>query len=961
MNFFDRISHIDKILESEPSEVIFNEDILPLLQEESSKRYFYERLSDPNWINILRTSGMFLNPPEAIEDSINKTIAYPPWPQSNYLVRVAKIAPDEVCSLAITISKATNNILIHQDLAEAASYFPSELMALWVEVEINWVNNQKTLGFLLPEKLGEVLGKLINGKQEETALKLAESLFAIYKLEDRLGKGGDETALPREPKSRLDLWQYEKLMKMYFPGLIQIAGENALCIMYELVDSTLSSRVIEGNPDDRSWMWRPAIEDHSQNSPLGLIDIIISSFRDALELLCRNNKSLIHKQVTDLENKPFYIYHRIALHIVRVFSNEVPDMATERLTSRDMFDQLAYRHEYSLLAKDYFGKMSKKDQELIFGWIRQGIEEQKVKISFENMVNRAPTQEEVSDYIDTWRRDKLALFSNSLTPEWERIYQELVAKYGQASHPDFVSYTTSMWMGPTTPKRAEELRPMTIEEIIDFISSWEPEKKFQSPSHEGLGRELASLIASDPERFVLKAHLFQGLDSTYIYSFFSGLRDAINHKRIFTWEPTLELCKWALGQPQDIPGWSWARKTIADLLSKGLDKGDSEIPFTLREIVWEVLSTLIVDPDPTPESEDKYGGTNMDPATLSINTVRGEAMHAMIRYALWIRRYLETLADKETRISRGFKEMPEVEEALDYHLDIEQEPSLAIRSVYGQWFPWLALVDEKWSRISATKIFSDEGQQDGRYFNAAWDTYVVYCEPYNSVFETLKDEYRKAIERIGLPSTVKKPLKEPEACLAEHLITFYWRKIVNINEPDQLIERFYQKASDVLAAHTLEFVGSCLQNTEGDVPQPILERFMEFWIWRLGEIKKNPSSHGKELAAFSRWFISSKFDDAWSLGQLIAVLRLGKIESEHIVVERLADLTTKMLAESIKCLSLIIDKSELAGIYMWGEKAKLILSAALNSSDSKVCEEAINIINNLGIRGYLGFRELLKK
>jgi hypothetical protein len=957
VNFFDRLTLIDRMIDNGPALKNITENIIPLLQEEASIRYFFEQIGHV-WIPSLKESGMFSNPPEPFQDEDGRITNFY-WPQSSYLAKMAKIAPLQVLELAIPISKESNNMLIHQDLAEAATYYPSELAALWVDFENKWIDSQKTLSLLLPEKYGEVLGTLIKGKQTEAALKLTRSLFAVYRLEDRLGKEGN--ALPREPKSRLDLWQFEKMMKMYFPGLIQVAGDKALSIMYELLESVLSRRVEKDDPDDRSWMWRPAVEDHSQNSPLGLADIIISSFRDTLELLCRSDSTLIPKLIKELEDKLPYIYHRIALHLVSVFSNEVPEMTIERLTNREIFDQPAYRHEYALLAKNNFGKLCTEDKELIFDWIRQGLKEQEVTRFFKKVFDRVPTQEEIIGYIDTWRRDKLALFSNSLTLEWEQIYQRLVDKYGQANHPDFVSFTTS-WMGPTSPKRAEELRSMDTEEIIDFISSWQPdEKKFQSPSPEGLGRQLASLIASDPERFVKKAFLFRGLDPTYIYSFFSGLRDAINQEATFSWEPVLELCKWTMDQPQSISNqsWSWTRKSIADLLSKGLDKGKSEIPISLREAVWEVLSALTRDPDPIPESEDKYGGTNMDPSTLSINTVRGEAMHALIRYALWIRRYLETFSDKDIRVSLGFKEMPEVEEVLNYHLDIEQERSLAVHSIYGQWFPWLALLDENWARNSITKIFP-EGKRYRNILIAAWDTYVVYCAPYGNVFETLRDEYRKAIERIGSPSAVKKSLKEPESCLAEHLITFYWRKLIKIYEAEGLIERFYQKASDELAAHTLEFAGICLQNTEGDVPEPILKCFMELWVWRIENIKKNSSAHSKELAAFSRWFISSKLDDEWSLGQLIEVLRIGKIESEHLVVERLNDLSTNMLANSVKCLSLIIDKSELFSISLWKDKARIILQKALESGDSKVSEDAINIINNLGVRGFLEFRDLLK-
>ena len=97
--------------------------------------------------------------------------------------------------------------------------------------------------------------------------------------------------------------------------------------------------------------------------------------------------------------------------------------------------------------------------------------------------------------------------------------------------------------------------------------------------------------------------------------------------------------------------------------------------------LWDVLSSLADDPEPTPKHEQRYGGSNMDPATLSINTTRGNAMHAVVRYALWVRRHIELTSYRKEHIKQGFEEMPEVREILDYHLKPSHDPALAIRDL----------------------------------------------------------------------------------------------------------------------------------------------------------------------------------------------------------------------------------------------------------------------------------------
>jgi hypothetical protein len=131
-----------------------------------------------------------------------------------------------------------------------------------------------------------------------------------------------------------------------------------------------------------------------------------------------------------------------------------------------------------------------------------------------------------------------------------------------------------------------------------------------------------------------------------------------------------------------------------------MQKDVNPIPFDLRDQVWNVIRVLADDPEPTVQFESDYRGSNMDLATISINTVRGQALQTVIRYALWVRENLERLPNGKELLARGFGEMSEVRELLEAHLDARMEPSLSIRAIYGQWFPWISLLDENWARAN---------------------------------------------------------------------------------------------------------------------------------------------------------------------------------------------------------------------------------------------------------------------
>src|SRR5215208_100194 len=169
----------------------------------------------------------------------------------------------------------------------------------------------------------------------------------------------------------------------------------------------------------------------------------------------------------------------------------------------------------------------------------------------------------------------------------------------------------------------------------------------------------------------------------------------------------------------------------------------NRLPFDLRSAAWQVIRRLTEDPNPSAEHEARYGGDNMDPLTLSINTNRGTAIHAVVEYALWCRRELESLSED---VSRGFELLPEAAEVLDRHLRPDMEASLAVRAVYGRWLPWLLLLDESWTIERLPLLFPH--QQNEALADAVWDTYVAWCPPYDSVYRALEDQYQAAIDRV---------------------------------------------------------------------------------------------------------------------------------------------------------------------------------------------------------------------
>ncbi|MDH5572920.1 MAG: hypothetical protein OEY89_14235, partial [Gammaproteobacteria bacterium] len=392
------------------------------------------------------------------------------------------------------------------------------------------------------------------------------------------------------------------------------------------------------------------------------------------------------------------------------------------------------------------------------------------------------------------------------------------------------------------------------------------------------------------------------------------------------------------------PGWSWCRQSIASLLDAGLKKGEYQIPIALQEKVWGLIHILTQDSDPTPAHEDEYGGSNMGPTTMSINTVRGEAMHALVGYGLWVAR---NTTDKNISLD----DIPEMRQVLDDHLDPEIDPSLAIRSVYGQFYPWLNLLDTNWANEAKYRIFSDDDLGLG---DAAWDAYVTFCQPYDDTFKVIPDIYTKYAERLsGIEESYDRDRTIEN--FAAHLITFYWRSKLELD--DEIFQTFYKNAPLKLRKHAIAFVGRSLGNTPGGLEENIEKRLKELYEWRQTEAKN--SNEYEELEGFCWWIDADVIDREWALNKFYELLQVqDKLDSLDFAARKLGNYFDVDPEKVLECLSMMLEKLKTPGMFFtWDDDAQKILRKALSNDDVK--EQAIALVHKFGSKGHLKYRELL--
>src|SRR2546425_10233466 len=200
-------------------------------------RYFFDKLTSVAWLEPLKNEGFFKDTVEQDRDDEKGTISFPPWPQSNYLARMAASVPQLVLDIVLQID--TKNVRIHSDLVDAALAMPAEMAAKLVPKAIEWTESPYLS--LLPEKLGALIGHLARGGQAESALKLARALLALLPDPDAKQKTGEEGKyrLSPEPRARIEHWNYQEILQKNIPDLVIAAREDALSLLCDLLDTAV--------------------------------------------------------------------------------------------------------------------------------------------------------------------------------------------------------------------------------------------------------------------------------------------------------------------------------------------------------------------------------------------------------------------------------------------------------------------------------------------------------------------------------------------------------------------------------------------------------------------------------------------------------------------------------------------------------------------------------------------------
>lgn len=914
---------------------MISDDRVKRILEQIRKRpanyeYFFSQLSGAEWLQPLRNAGLFSTPPDVLREK--GAISFPSWAASRFLERVAKESPTEVLDI-ILATPTTDNVRVHEDFVKAALGMPADLAAHIAKRQADWVGKQQYLYFLLPEYLAELVTHLASGGQERVAFELAAALLRLT-TED---KSGDSSAL-------FTARELKRVVEAMIPALGQRDAKRTLRMLGDLLEQAC------GKDDQKySYLWRPAIEDHDQNHRDHEIrDVVLVAIRDSSLEMAKVSPEAASATLDELSRRDGLLFRRLALHLLAMHLDSLKKQAFQALLDPAHFGEVGVLHEYANLVRTVVPRLNKGELEQFAGLLEKG-----------------PAEVEGADDSEArhWQARVIAMLGDDAPEDFRERFPEAAEAARRMEHPDLAVYSGT-WVGPTTPKSTEELNQLSPAEIASYLKEWRSSGEWNAPTPEGLGRALVGAVSARPDLFSGALNLFTPCNQTYARAIAQGFREAAEKGEKFQWSDVLRYCEWIVSNPpapegkaeianrvDGDPHWGWAKKAVADLLQQAFQR--DRLTFELRGAAWAALKPITDDPDPLPERNAEGG---MDWASLSINTTRGEAMHAVIAYALWVHRRLKKQGDE----ALSFDSMPEVRDVLEAHLDLSRDSSPAIRVVYGQYFPWLLLIDREWAKKRVATIFPRDNQAT-TLREAAWDAYIVFCKPYNDVLPVLEDEYRYEIERLPRAANETHGVGDPIERLGAHLAVFLGRGLIE-GDTDSLAMQFFAKAGDEATGETLTFIGRSLSARDAQDAPKVIARYQGLWGNLVGQFRQHPTQHKKALRAFGWWFASLAFDFAWASAQLQEVMRLiDDVEADYAIVEALEK---KVLEHPLMVVRLLrgLVRNDARGwnVQGWKDELRSILEKAL-SSDLESSAEARNLLHELGARGFTDFRPLADK
>lgn len=900
--------------------------------------HFFEALHHPGWLAKLDDEGMFAYPPGLVPVEDEK-VRVPPWPEGRYLAEMAPVDATKVLNITRRVP-ASNNPRVYEGICDIALALPGRDAAALVPALLDGLKLRVQLS--LAGRVADVVVHLADAGCTAGALDLAAQLLRILPL-PTADDGSHEYRL-NSARSVMDEWNYGQAVATVRPSLLRADGAGTLQLLVSLLDAAIErARPASSQVDqDYSEMWRSEVSSE-QDEHMDIPNILVSALTASAQDLARDQPGTIPQIAAALDSARFPVFRRILLEIARALPTE--HLASDLIAREPLFE--AWSPEYQKLLRGSFASLSPTVQDQVLAWVERGPDLDRLRRWLRGPGDTDPSPGVLNDAADGWRRGRLEVLGSPIPASWQRRLGHLAPL---APAPDLVFGPRRMVMtGDDAQAEAIDLAHLDRAGLLVYLGGLVGADRWSGRLAD-VSTAITRQVGTDPSWPGDLNDDFAQVRPDLVEAIITGWSTAYDQGKEIPWAQIMRSSSWVLRPPgaRRLESTEFSRKSILWLLEKVFQNPERTVPPDQAEAAWAIISAPLADPDDS-AAADSWSDHDYPVGTASLNSLPAVAVNSAIAYARWLRSQSPT-PDATTTLP------PEVAAFLDSQLEPSKPSGQAIRESFARFFHVLWWLDPAWTRERAARIFDDTDAG-----SAARRAYLAFWRPVRDIFPHLRHLYERSLDELSQPDPTASDRNGRGRELAEHMIiSRVWPGFED--QDGTLLDRFFAVAPADLRRHALEYPGFALaRDGAGDPPSAMIERLQAVWEAREQTYAAGgDAGAGDEMRAFGYWFTSKAFPLDWSIQHLARAVELGgRIDNEHQVVDRLADLDDGYLGAALHILThLTTNDNEGWAVLSWADGGPTLVKRGRASADQQVRAQATALLGRLLQRGYNNYKDL---
>jgi hypothetical protein len=542
-------------------------------------------------------------------------------------------------------------------------------------------------------------------------------------LKEALLSGDDEAE--RAPRFRADLQlgaRHHGLQRVWETGLKPQIGRVSNQLVSTLAnrfeqrrDSLLLWNAAGDTWDSDTWS-RSAIEAHPQDKYADPIDVLIDAARDSLEWLVANDSPQAQWWIDRLVASRAPILRRLAIH-AQSRRMEIPadEKIAWMISHGILFDRSAHHEAYVAVKEAYRGAGDTAKRSLIeaIRAYRLPVDEETEEERYNARIRYDWLNWLAEDAPDTDMAKRAFAEAQSANPDWR-----------PKNHPDFTHYVSAGWVGPETPRTAQQLLATPVADVLPFLLAFKGEARPFGPDRNGVLLTVSDAAKTTPS---------WGIDLARVLA-------QAEHWDSDIWPPLLRAWSEA-DQPAEV-----MEEMFALLVEDAFVQANAE-PIAMA------LCNLVRD-EGRPHAEKYLDRANlvarklwplMD-RTASDDEEKGEWVSLALNRAagnlalFWVNSISTSRKRQEPRPSSL------AQEVIDALTDMVTDLSVAggyARAIFASQLAFFLAVDREWARTYLVPLFGRDASSD--QFQQAWDGFLTWGRLTPPVTEALEPAFLYAV------------------------------------------------------------------------------------------------------------------------------------------------------------------------------------------------------------------------